>query len=69
MPLKLYSCGSKVVTKLSNIEAIITGISIRFNAVSYELSYFINAEYKQVWLNECEFNISDKEVKRIGFRK
>jgi hypothetical protein len=70
MCLKVYKCGSRVITKLNAIEAIITGVTIRFAAVQYELSYFDNKEYKTAWLNENEFDVKDEyATQKIGFNK
>jgi len=66
--MKLIKCGTKAIIKLGNSEAIITGISIRFSTVSYELSYFINGEYKSTWFNECEFNVDERSNTVIGFK-
>lgn len=60
--------GTKVTTVLSNIQGIVTGTSIRFEAISYEVSYFNNGEYKQVWLNESEFTITEGKKQTIGFK-
>jgi hypothetical protein len=69
MEINIIACGSRVTTKLNAIEAIITGVTIRFNALAYELSYFDKAEYKQIWMNESEFGIKDGSVQQIGFLK
>jgi uncharacterized protein with von Willebrand factor type A (vWA) domain len=66
--MKLIKCGSKVRTKVNDIEAIITAVSIRFDSVSYELSYFNNGEYKSCWLNENEFEAKGLEKTSIGFK-
>lgn len=67
--MQLIKCGTRIKTKLSNIEGIITAITIRFKAVAYELSYFHEGEYKTAWLNETEFDISNCERSQIGFKK
>jgi len=68
--MNIVKCGSKVKSVLTNIEGIITAASIRFNSVAYEVSYFNNGEYKQVWLNESEFELSINTKKEtIGFKK
>lgn len=68
--MTVVKCGSKVKSVLTNIEGIVTAVSIRFNAVAYEVSYFNNGEYKQVWLNESEFELSSTHKKEtIGFKK
>jgi hypothetical protein len=50
------------------IAKIKTGISIRFNRVTYEISYFVNGDYKAIWMDECEFEIDKKETVKIGFK-
>lgn len=66
--MKVFECGSRIKTSLSVIPAIITAISIRFNAVAYEVSYFNNGEYKQIYLNETEFTLEDGKKQTIGFK-
>ena len=66
----VYKCGIEIITKLNAIHAIITGISIRFDRVIYEISYFKDAIYYQIWLHEEEFTlINDSEKIKIGFKK
>lgn len=67
--MTVVRCGSKVKSVLTNIEGIVTAVSIRFTAVAYEVSYFNNGEYKQVWLNESEFETSTHKKETIGFKK
>ena len=66
--MKIIACGTRVTTKLNSIEGIITAISIRFDTVNYEVSYFAGQDYKQIWLNEAEFNFTTKK-ETIGFTK
>lgn len=66
--MNIVPCGSRVTSKLNNVEGIVTGISIRFNTISYEISYFSGLDYKQIRMNECEFTFSEKK-KQIGFQK
>lgn len=64
---EVYPCGTQVTSKLSNIDGIITAISIRFSNVSYEIGYFSGHEYKQIWLYECEF-VTSVTKDKIGFK-
>ena len=67
--IELIKCGSLVQTKTGNIKATVTGITIRLDAIAYEISYFNSAsERKEVWLNECEFDVIDGNKIGIGFR-
>jgi hypothetical protein len=66
--IELIKCGSLILTKTGNIKATITGITIRFDAVAYEIGYFNGAgERKEVWLNESEFNVINGDRVTIGF--
>ncbi len=58
--------GTEIITKSGKIRAIITACSVRGGSVSYECSYFVNHEYKQVWLWAYEFDIAS-EIKPAGF--
>lgn len=64
---EVYPCGTNVTSKLSNVNGIITGLSIRFANVSYEISYFSGHDYKQIWLYECEFTTTTTK-EQIGFK-
>lgn len=66
--MKIVPCGSKVTSKINNIEGIVTAACIRFNLVNYEISYFSGQDYKQIWLTEAEFDFTDKK-KSIGFNQ
>lgn len=65
--MQIVNCGTKVKMILKDVDAIITGVSIRFGNISYELSYFYGGEYKVIWANECEFTTTEKETTRVGF--
>lgn len=68
--MMLLECGTRVETIHGKIEGTITGISIRFKAVAYEISYFNNGEREDCWLNRCEFTVIGEENKfKIGFNK
>lgn len=67
--MKVFQCGSTVITKIGKVEGIITAVQIRFNRVAYEVSYFVNQEYKTVWLDELEFDIKKCKQETIGFIK
>ena len=70
MDFDVIKCGARVTPKLSNIEGIITCISIRFEKISYEVTYFYNGDFKVVWCHEDEFEVGkggDKQ--KIGFNK
>lgn len=66
--MEVIKCGTQVTPKLTNIKGIITGISIRYNRATYELSYFIEDKQQVIWLDEDEFDCEKKETIPIGFK-
>lgn len=66
--MEVVKCGTKAHINLSQSEATVTGISIRFGRASYELTYFHNGDVKTVWMDESEFTIGDVNKQRIGFK-
>lgn len=66
--MKVYPCGITVTIKANSEQATITGVTIRFKAVAYELSYFASDGRKEIWVNECEFT-TDIKKQSIGFIK
>jgi hypothetical protein len=65
--IELYSCGTIVKIKLTDIQGMITCASIRFDRVQYEVSYFYSGEQKTLWLNENEFD-TETNKQKIGFK-
>jgi hypothetical protein len=63
----VYKCGIKVITVIGNIEGMITGVSIRFEKVQYEVSFFYDGEQRCYWMHEQEFITNEEKVK-IGFK-
>lgn len=66
MALKIIKFGTKVETVIGKIEALVTGVCIRETHIVYELSYFVNGEYKCTWHNPFEFTVVP-EKKKAGF--
>lgn len=66
--MEVVNCGAKVHINLSQAEAIVTEISIRFGRASYGLNYYHNGESKTVWCDESEFTVDDGNKIRIGFK-
>lgn len=68
--MNLYKCGTHVITNMGSIEGMVTAICIRFDAVTYEVSYFIEGNHKTIWINEAEFKtIPDRKRKSIGYNQ
>lgn len=67
--METLRCGLFVILKLANIKGMITCASIRFEKISYEVTYYIAGEQKTVWVNEKEFEVELPEMQKIGFKK
>jgi len=68
----IYKCGTKVYIPALELYGYITAIEIQFNNVTYQVSYFWNGEYKQVWLFEYQFHEVDAEkdnLQPVGFKR
>ena len=66
--LRFYPCGTKAIIKNVNVNAMITAACLRFDHLTYELTYF-TGEYKKEWFDEIEFEVENGTVKQIGFKK
>lgn len=64
-PLKT---GQQIITKSGKISATITGICMRGNNLSYEVSYFSNNSYHQYWIYEFEFDVDNSEKALLVLR-
>jgi hypothetical protein len=66
--MKVIPCGVEVLLKRAEYPGVITGINIRDNRVTYEISYYESGTYKSNWYCEYEFSV-DTEQKgvTIGF--
>jgi hypothetical protein len=62
----IYECGLKIIITISGLPAMITGVNIRFDDVTYEATYYYDGEHRTVWLREQEF--TTEEIKKIGYK-
>lgn len=67
MKIEYYQCGTMVIISIGKTEGMITGVNIRFDSISYEITYFYDGEHKTVWLREQEF--TTEGIKKIGYLK
>jgi hypothetical protein len=64
----VYPCGTMISTKLGGITGMVVGISVRFDKVQYEIQYIKDGEGKDIWMNEAQFNTTDKVEKiKLGY--
>jgi hypothetical protein len=67
--MTVIECGTSVVTKIGNKKGMITAVAIRFDSVTYEITYFDENAFQTVWLREQEMEIKKHETQEIGFKK
>ena len=67
--MEIYKCGTEVIIKLANIKGIITCCGIRYDRVTYEITYYEGLSQSIVWVHPSEFEISIPENQKIGFKK
>lgn len=69
--IAVRALGIPVKMKFANsLSGIITGICLRGDGsqITYEISYFNEREYKQIWMVESEFEVTqDPSYATIGF--
>ena len=64
--MRIFECGTMVIIKVSGFSAMITAVEIKFDRISYELTYYYDGEHRTVWMREEEF--TTEEIKRIGYK-
>ena len=68
--MNILACGTEVILKRSKYEGVITGITIRENRVTYEISYYEGGTYKTNWFCKYEFTVGlDVNTIEIGFNR
>lgn len=66
MSIQVVKCQTKIKTIIGAIKAIVTGICIRDESISYEISYFHNGVHTTSWIKRYEFEIDFEEKKPAG---
>lgn len=64
--MQVVKCQTKIRTVIGDIPAIVTGICIRNESVTYEISYFNSGVFTSCWINRYEFIINTQEKKKAG---
>jgi len=55
--MKILKAGTKIITVIGNIEAMVVGVSIEMDAVQYKIRYFSNGELQEAWLYRFEIEV------------
>jgi len=68
--MDVYQCGTLVTITLGQIPGVITAAEIRYETVNYEVSYFINGEYRCGFMHPSNFSVNDnqKPAEKVGFK-
>lgn len=56
--MKILKEGTKVTTVIGNIEAMITGVTIESETVTYRLRYFTGGLIQECWLYGFEIEVT-----------
>ena len=66
--ISIYKCGTYVHIPAGDITGWISAISISFDNISYEISYFAGTgEHMTIWLHDTQFTTQNNRTK-IGFK-
>ena len=67
--IMIYKQGITVEMKVGSIVGMITGVSIKFTSILYEITYYTDGIFHTIWANEVEFEPRSKEkTQAIGFK-
>lgn len=66
--MEIVKPGTPIITKIGTVKALISGVCIREESVSYEISYFASGEHKNAWIYRYEFDIDSAIKTKPGFK-
>lgn len=58
--------GTKIITVIGQVKAIITATCIRGENITYEISYFQNGLSTTAWIHRIEFDIDESQKGKAG---
>ena len=67
--MKIIKAGTKVITKIGNIECFVVGVCISEQTVEYKCRWFAGGEEKSAWLYRYEIEVIPTNRKAAGFGK
>jgi len=67
--MEIVKPGTSIITKIGTVKALVTGVCIRNESVSYEISYFAGGEHKSAWIYRYEFDIDVAIKTKPGFKQ
>lgn len=66
--MQIVKPGTSIITIIGQVKAMITGVCIRNESISYEISYFGGGEHKTAWIYRYEFEIDTSTKTKAGFK-
>lgn len=66
--MQIVKPGTTIITTIGQIKAMVTGVCIRNESISYEISYFGSGEHKTAWIYRYEFEIDTSTKTKAGFK-
>lgn len=66
--MEILKCGTLVIIKQAKIEGVVTCAAIRFEKITYEITYYLSGEQKTIWTHESEIEVKEKEEYLIGYK-
>lgn len=66
MGIQVVKCQTRIKTIMGGVKAIVTGICIRDESISYEISYFHDGRNITAWIKRYEFEIDFQEKRPAG---
>lgn len=64
--MNIIPCATKIIINNGKLNAVITGICIRNESISYEISWFANGDHKLSWVYAYEFEIDTTVPGKAG---
>ena len=64
--------GSRIVTKIGSIEAIVLGVCVRGlsnQSIEYHIGFYTNGKYNTEWLHSFEIGVKIDNSKPAGFQR
>ena len=66
--MKIVKPGTSIITNIGQVKATLTGVCIREESISYEISYFGQGDHKSTWIYRYEFEIDTSTKTKAGFK-
>lgn len=65
--ITIIKCGTPVMITAVGVKAMVSAYNFRFGRSQYGITYWSGLEYKEIWMDRCEFEITYEPKQKIGF--